>query len=117
MLISVLLWICTLNFSLRRVYFRQIQLNQLLPLHVKMDPPLDPQPSPDLFVSFTDSLETRICGRDICRKRYSSCTPEEQAKWEPVANGRNTLGDASRWVCGPCYKYYLNKPTTRRRGT
>jgi hypothetical protein len=95
----------------QRVYFHRIQLNQLPPLRAKMDPP-----PPSLFVSFSDSLETRICGRSACGKSYRSCTPEEQAKWEVVLNSRNTLGDAIRWVCGPCHVHYISKPTTHRRG-
>ena len=75
-----------------------------------MDPP------PSLIASFTDAHETRICGRDTCKKAYRDCTPDEKAKWKRLTNGRNTLIEDFRWVCGTCAEYYHSKLTTQRRG-
>jgi hypothetical protein len=72
---------------------------------------------PPLLVSFTAPNETRTCGRDTCGRRYTGCTPEEQAQWQYVHEKRNMGGsEITRFVCGPCYTYYFSKSGTRRRG-
>ncbi len=83
---------------------------QVIPLRVKMEPP------PSMFVSFSDTRETRVCGRETCQRVYNSCTQEEKAKWKRVTNTRNTEGDTNRWICGTCTAYYDRKTTTHRRG-
>jgi hypothetical protein len=70
---------------------------------------------PTILASFTDVAETRICGREVCKRQYRNCTHEEQAKWRRVGSSRNTDGDVARWTCGPCADYYANKLTTHRQ--
>jgi hypothetical protein len=79
-------------------------------LFVEMD-----EHPPSILASFTRTLETRVCGRESCRRAYSSCTPQEQRQWDRIENTHNTTGDI-RWFCGNCVKHYLNKETTRRQG-
>ena len=76
---------------------------------------MDPSP-PTFMASFTDTHETRICGRDTCQQAYRECTPDEKALWKRLTNSRNTLGETVRWVCGTCAAYYQSKSTTQRRG-
>ena len=78
-----------------------------------MDPP---DPPPSVFVSFTDTPETRVCGNKPCQLPYASCTQEEKRQWKQVFSSRITAGSATRWLCGTCKGYYLNKDTTHRRG-
>lgn len=84
-----------------------------------MDPPQHPDSEsfPFAYGSFTGTIETRVCGRDACRRLYGSCSEEEKTKWKRLSNSRNTNGDAIRWFCGGCVEHYCNKPTTRRQGT
>lgn len=79
-----------------------------------MDPPSGPPPS--LLASFTGSLETRICGRDACRRTYDSCSQDEKLTWKRILNSRNSAGDSFRWFCGDCVKYYRGKDSTHVRG-
>lgn len=69
-----------------------------------------------VLVSFSDTLETRICGREDCQRPYITCTQHEKSQWERVTNTRNTNGVITRWVCGDCMRYYASKNTTHRRG-
>jgi len=66
-----------------------------------------------LIVEFSDCPDTRTCGRDSCRRRAATCTGEERAEWRRVDNSLHTAGDASRWICGPCYAVYLKRVTTQ----
>jgi len=74
------------------------------------------EPPPSVLVSFSDTLETRVCGRDTCQRTYITCTQDEKTKWGRVSNARNTNGDITRWVCGECMDNYMKRPSTRRRG-
>src|SRR5260221_21315 len=74
-----------------------------------MEPPL-------LLVSFSDTSETHICGRDTCQWPLITCTEVEKLQWKHVSNIHNTNGDTTRWVCGKCIDYYKSRPTTCRRG-
>lgn len=80
------------------------------PLQVKMEP------IPSMLVSFSDAAETRVCGRECCRRAYASCSLDEKVKWKYMHSSRNTEGETARWLCGDCTAYYNNKPTTHRRG-
>jgi hypothetical protein len=74
------------------------------------------EPLPSLLVSFSDALETRVCGREACGREYTKCTPDEKSKWQFVGSSRNTNGVVNRWACGDCMVYYSNKQTVHRRG-
>ena len=74
------------------------------------------EPRPSIVASFTQTLETRVCGRNSCARTLSSCTPQERAKWDRIEDSHTGTGDFVRWFCGDCVEHYLNKLTTRRRG-
>jgi len=74
------------------------------------------EPIPSVLVSFSDTLETRVCGHQDCQKPYSECSQEEKTKWKHVWNSRNTSGDSSRWLCGECWETYQERGTTHQRG-
>ena len=71
--------------------------------------------SPSIIASFSNALETRVCGCEACKRSYRSCSPDKRAKWKHIGNSCNTDGDIVRWMCGACVGYYCSKPTTHRR--
>jgi hypothetical protein len=78
---------------------------------------LEMEPPPAVLVSFSDVLETRVCGgRETCGREYVTCTQAEKSKWQLASSSRNTNGKITCWVCGDCMEYYDNKGTTHRRG-
>ena len=70
----------------------------------------------NMFISFSDAVEMRICGRSKCGRKYKNCTPLERRHWRIVNNSRNTTGDVSRWVCGECLQHYADQGLSYRRG-
>jgi hypothetical protein len=74
------------------------------------------EPHASVLVSFSDALETRICGRDGCDKQYAKCSEDEKSEWRCASNTCNTNGVIMRWICGECMKYYESKKTTYQRG-
>ena len=73
-------------------------------------------PSAGLFVTYTENTDATVCGRLVCQRTFNSCTDEEKKQWRSFTHDRNTGGDASRFMCGPCTRHYESKKTTTRKG-
>ena len=77
---------------------------------------MEPPPSGSVLVSFSDTLETCVCGCRNCQTPYGDCSQEEKTKWKLVWNSCNTSGDSSCWLCGKCWATYQERGTTHWRG-